>query len=121
MDNNGIINFSDSTSNMETADIFPAYKLVQMVYFLLLIYPMYQREHVSEKPDDCLLKYLNMVASYVAYMHLFNSSCGVRMEKTWNKAIGNEYVYITKEKVNVLEEEKNNDTRQRCSCVFNRM
>ena len=56
-------------------------------------------------------EYLDMIASYMIYVHLLNSFCCCRMEGSWNKSISNSYVYIytqINENECVMNEEKMN-------------
>ena len=94
------------------ADIFPAQKVVMMLFFLCLAPYMtfddesFQINELNPNDDnqdyiDNLIielsnniEYLDMIASYMIFVHLFNSFCGCRMEGKWNINISNSYVYI---------------------------
>lgn len=68
----------------EVADIYPAHKTILFVLLLLMLFPLYKGE-----PS----RYKKMIASYILYVNLFNSTCAARMDRVWNEAIGNKYVY----------------------------
>lgn len=59
-------------------------------YLLKYIEKYYNKTKNIEKLEN---DYFKMIASYVIYVHLFNTFCCVRMEPTWNKKIRNLYVY----------------------------
>ena len=70
----------------QVADIYPAYKLALTILFLMIMYPGF-----SDKID--IDDYKKMIAAYVLYVNSFNTYCNVKMQRTWNGAIHNEYVY----------------------------
>lgn len=90
------LNIPNEIKDYQIADIYHAYKLALTVLFLLLMYPNFMYDY-DEK------SYLQIIASYVLSVNSFNTFCNVRMHKTWNGKIHNEYVY---EKLNVSKETK---------------
>lgn len=55
----------DGQEIWHVADIYPVYKVINMVYILLLIRPNF-REYTYEE-------YMSLVASYMIYAHLIHS------------------------------------------------
>lgn len=93
-------NTTGEKKKYDVADIYPAYKLALMVFFLFSAYPEFLKsENVDQRTIDKKTeneyrkKFKKMICSYIVYSHLINTMCGVFMEKEWNDNIGNEYVY----------------------------
>lgn len=76
------------TGNAQTwtvADVYPANKVIYMLFFLSVVSGLYTGSQEEYKA---------MITSYMVYVHLFNSFCGMRMNSGWNGKISNTYVYI---------------------------
>lgn len=71
------------------ADVFPAHKLFEMIYFLFSLMEQYR----DDAAGKTRLRYFELMASYIIYANLFNMYCGLRMESKWNQKIGCLYVY----------------------------
>ena len=78
----------------EVADIYPAFKLLRMVYFLYGVLILQYDE----------LSVLKLIASYVFYANAINIAAACKMEKAWNAKISNEFAYI---KINTTEYDDN--------------
>ena len=83
-------NKKKNKTKWQVADIYPAFKLVKTVFFLLAFS---SRLQTDEKDYD----FHKMIASYIVYVQLFNSFCGVKMIEDWNRDISNIYVYKYKD------------------------
>lgn len=82
----------------QVADIYPAYNLVITVLALIGIYPNLGDDRPTPQ------NYLKMIASFVLFVNLFNTFCGIKMNSSWNTSISNKYVY---EIVNVPQKTDN--------------
>lgn len=85
-----------SKKNDQFADTFPAQKVFMILFYICLV-PYINVKNIKEEIKNTLnsnIDLLNMIASYMIFVHLFNTFCGCRMEGSWNKSISNSYVYI---------------------------
>lgn len=93
----GVSNGKSTEKKWEIADIFPAYKLLEMIYFLFGLMEYYIEMRIKKKGrvDRVVFEreYFKMLASYIIFVNLFNGYCGIQMESKWNEKVGNLYVY----------------------------
>ena len=93
----GVSNGKRAEKKWEIADIFPAHKLLEMIYFLFGLMEYYVGIRKGENGDDgeneYVREYFKMLASYIIFVNLFNGYCGIQMESRWNEKVGNLYVY----------------------------
>ena len=71
-------------TGFEVADIYPAQKVLMMVYVLLGYLPKYISENKWSRKDPKTLvyEYYKMIASYVLYGYFFNSKAAINMHFT---------------------------------------